>query len=246
MVKYSIAIPAYKAKFLKESIESIMVQTFNDFELIIVNDASPENLDDIVYHFNDKIIQYFKNEKNFGAINVVDNWNKCLSYAKGEYFVLMGDDDLMSPTYLEEFNNLIKRCPNLDVYHCRSRIVNEKSEIITLTESRPEKESSFESIWHRISGLRTQFISDHIYRTEILKSKNGFYKLPLAWGSDDITAYIAAFPKGIAHTNKPVFNYRKSALSISSSGNYIAKMKAIDLETIWIAWQCSLRADRYS
>ena len=47
-MKFSIAIPAFKAKYLKECIDSILAQTYKDFELIIVNDASPEDIDSVV------------------------------------------------------------------------------------------------------------------------------------------------------------------------------------------------------
>ena len=61
-VKYSFVLPAYKANYLRESIDSILGQTYTDFELIIVNDASPEDVDSIVNSYNDKRIQYYKNE----------------------------------------------------------------------------------------------------------------------------------------------------------------------------------------
>ena len=121
-MKFSIGIPAYKAKFLKECVESILNQTYTDFELIIVNDASPENLDEIVLKFSDSRIRYYVNEINCGAENVVDNWNKCLEYSNGEFFILMGDDDIMHYNYLEEFERLIKKYPDLDIYHIPSPI----------------------------------------------------------------------------------------------------------------------------
>jgi glycosyltransferase involved in cell wall biosynthesis len=90
---FSIGIPAFKAKYLNECIDSILRQTYANFELIIVNDASPEDLETIVKSFTDSRIKYYCNDKNFGAEHVVDNWNKCLSIATGDFFVLMGDDD---------------------------------------------------------------------------------------------------------------------------------------------------------
>ncbi|MGS3108146.1 glycosyltransferase, partial [Escherichia coli] len=88
-------------------IDSILSQTFKDFELIIVNDASPENLDSIISSYDDTRIRYYKNDKNCGAENVIDNWNKCLSFANGDYFILMGDDDKLDEDYLSEFNKII-------------------------------------------------------------------------------------------------------------------------------------------
>ena len=101
-IKFSITIPAFKARFLKECIESILVQTYDNYELIIVNDASPEDLDSIVSSFEDSRIRYYKNEIGFGGYNVVLNWNKCLDYCTGDYMICMGDDDKLLPCCLEE------------------------------------------------------------------------------------------------------------------------------------------------
>ena len=116
-MKFSIVIPAYKNNFLSEAIKSVLNQTYLDFELIIVDDCSPEDLKTVVDQFNDKRIQYYRNKKNCGAINVVDNWNICLSLCNGEYIICMGDDDLILPNCLEEYAKLMAKYPGLGVYH---------------------------------------------------------------------------------------------------------------------------------
>ncbi|GAB4031181.1 glycosyltransferase family 2 protein [Spirosoma jeollabukense] len=233
-MKFTIAIPAFKATYLKECIDSILAQTTSDFELIIVNDASPENLDEIIDSYDSHQISYYKNEVNFGALNVVDNWNKCLSYAKGSFFILMGDDDKMCPDYLEVFSDLIDKYPVCDVYHCRTIVIDENSKPLWITGPRPEFEQVHDSILERMKGNRLFFISDYVYRTETLKKDGGFFKLPLAWASDDITSYIAAEHNGIAHTNKPVFMYRQNSYTISTTGNVMLKMDAILEEEKWL------------
>lgn len=77
-MKFSILLPAYKKKYLYECIESCLAQTYSDFEIIIVDDASPEDLKAVVGQFSDIRIRYYRNEKNCGALHVVDNWNICL------------------------------------------------------------------------------------------------------------------------------------------------------------------------
>lgn len=234
-MKFSIAIPAFKAKYLKECIDSILAQTYNDFELIIVNDASPEDIDSIVRpYLSYEKIQYYKNEKNFGSINVVDNWNKCLSFASGEYFLLMGDDDKLCSNCLEEYVKLIDSFPQCKVYHTRSWQINPQSEIIGITEPRPIWESVYDNIYERIKLHRAQYISDYLYETQHLKSNGGFYKLPMAWGSDDISAYRAAAVAGVAHSAKPLFCYRIHPTSLTSSGNIKIKMNAIQGEMDWL------------
>jgi hypothetical protein len=158
-----------------------------------------------------------------------------LAKAQGEFFVLMGDDDKMEPDYLEEFLKLIARYPKLDVYHCRSKIIDQDSQPIMLTSSWPEYETVYDSIWHKLFSGRLQFISDFVYRTEVLRRNGGFYYLPLAWASDDISSYIAIGDKGIAHTNKPVFNYRKHSSTLSMTGNGELKMKSVLQKQKWFA-----------
>lgn len=226
MVKFSICIPAYKSRYLQLCIESILKQTLTDFELIILNDCSPESVDAIVQQFGDKRIKYFKNDQNVGAIDLVKNWNKCLSLATGEYIMIMGDDDLLAPDYLEEFSKLIDLYPALHVFHCRSKVINDTGETIMLTPAHPTFEHVYDSIWHRLEQYRSNYISDFIYHTANLRKQGGFFYLPLAWGSDDITAFIASRQNGIAHTNKPIFYYRSNALSITSTGNDLYKMEA--------------------
>lgn len=232
--KFSICIPAYKSKYVQECIDSILAQTVEDFELIILNDCSPEPVEEVVLKNEDSRIRYFKNEKNVGAYDLVDNWNKCLELSTGEYIVIMGDDDRLATDYLAEFKNLIHKYPELNVYHCRSKIIDDDGNDVVLTPALPAFEFVYDSIWHRLRQLRSNYISDYLYNTSALKAQGGFYKLPLAWGSDDITAFIASAKKGIAHSNKPVFEYRSNRLSITSTGNDLHKMMADESYAEWL------------
>lgn len=232
-MKFSITIPAYKAKYLNECIDSVLAQTYKDFELVIVNDSSPEDLDSIVYHYEDSRIRYYVNEKNCGAINVVDNWNKCLAYAKGEFIICMGDDDKLMPNCLEEYAKIIAKNSNLDVFHGRVLRIDDDSNVIDILEDRAEIESVYSLMRHRFKS-RQQYIGDFCYRTSKLKSFGGFYKLPLAWTSDDITSYMMAGTKGIANTNVATFMYRINAYTISRTGNCKLKMESLNSAENWI------------
>lgn len=234
MIKFSIGIPAYKGIFFEECLTSILNQTYTNFELIIVNDASPDNLYDIVQKYPDTRIQYYENTKNIGAENVINNWNKCLQYATGDFFLLMGDDDKLSPSYLERFVTYILKYPMINVFHCRTAIINQNSEIINLSEGWPEWESMSDNIFHRIKDRRLQFISDFVYRTSFLKRIDGFIKFPLAWNSDDVTAFEAASDKGIVHINEILFFYRTNPYNISSNGNWYLKAEAMIQKEKWI------------
>ncbi|GGF24759.1 glycosyltransferase family 2 protein [Echinicola rosea] len=233
-ITFSICIPAYKSKHLKECIDSILAQTIGDFELIILNDCSPQPVEEVVSQFDDKRIQYHKNDKNVGALHLVQNWNKCLSLASGEFIVIMGDDDLLEPDYLEAFSRLIAAHPSLDVYHCRSKIIDDRGTPWLLTPACPELEDVYDSIWHRLNQYRSNYISDYMYRSGPLRDQGGFYQLPLAWGSDDITAFMATGQKGIAHSPEAVFRYRSHSMSISSTSTN--GLEKLDADMGYAAW----------
>jgi glycosyltransferase involved in cell wall biosynthesis len=232
MTTFSIGIPAFKSIFLKECIDSILSQNYANFELIIINDCSPYPIKEIVSEYTDERIRYFENIINTGAENVVDNWNKCLEKSTGDYFILMGDDDKLDTNYLEEFINLIRDYPNLGIYHCRSKIINEESVPVSITTINPKFENVYDFILSFLQPGHRQFISDFVYRADELKSVGGFYKLPHAWASDYLSALIACRNKGIAHTNQAVFNYRTNRYSITSSNS---------LDDIWSKSQATIK-----
>ncbi len=232
-IKFSILIPAYKSRYLKEAIESVLGQSYKNLELIVVDDCSPEDLKSIVDDFSDSRIHYYRNEKNCGAINVVDNWNKCLGYATGDYVACMGDDDKLLPSCLSDYMDIIHKYPGLYVYHTRTLIINEDSEVVDIQEHRPEYESGYSLWWHRWNGRGKQYIGDFLFdRTQLVKD-GGFYFLPLAWASDDITAVRAALSHGIANVSIPGFCYRKNDMTISLSADERLKADAVLKEMEW-------------
>jgi glycosyltransferase involved in cell wall biosynthesis len=229
----SVGLPAYKTEFLERSIESILNQTYSDFELIIVDDHSPEDVKGIVNQFNDDRIRYFRNEKNLGMPYLTDNWNECLKYANGEYFVLFSDDDIYEPDFLEELMLLATKYPNTELFHCRVAVINEDDEVINLSPLCPEYESGLDFIWHRVNGKRLQFAPDFMCRTEKLREIGGFHEIPLAWGSDDITWFKIAVNSNVAYSSKVLCAWRLSEFNISSSGNINVRLNAIQQYQEW-------------
>lgn len=96
----SVIMPSWNTgKFIAESIESVIKQTYTNWELLIVDDCSTDNTDEVVASFDDERIRYFKNEKNCGA---AITRNRAISEARGEWIAFLDSDDLWKPTKLEE------------------------------------------------------------------------------------------------------------------------------------------------
>lgn len=92
----SVVLPAYNAgPYIAEAIQSILNQTYTNFELIVVNDCSTDNTEEQILAITDARIQYIKNAQNSGLIY---NLNLGFSLAKGKYIVRMDADDISLPT----------------------------------------------------------------------------------------------------------------------------------------------------
>lgn len=220
-MNFSFCMPAYKAEYIRESIESILSQSFVDFELIILNDASPDNLEDVVLRYNDDRIRYYANESNIGSKSLVAQWNKCLSYAKNEYVILASDDDIYDKNFLFHMAQMIKKYPVVDVFHSRVQIISGEGTIIDYSPACGEWESCQEFIWHRICKERSQYVPEFVFRRKALMDKGGFIDFPSAWGSDHATSFLLAKERGVVCCNLPLFKWRYSGLNISSSGNFV-------------------------
>lgn len=231
-IKFSILIPAYKTQYLSETIGSILSQTYINFELIIVDDCSPYDIPKEVSRFSDNRIKYYRNNRNFGAKDVVLNWNKCLEYAEGQYCLCMGDDDKLTDGCLARCLSSIKENPDVSVFHLKTLLINEKSEVIGIQESRPQRESVYEAAYNKFIGRR-QYVGDWLFKTEDLKKNGGYYYFQYAWYSDDITPLIIGKKNGIVNINEFCFLYRINSHTISSntsniSGKLIACNEAYD------------------
>jgi glycosyltransferase involved in cell wall biosynthesis len=105
MPNVSICVPNYNyGEYIGDTIQSILNQTYTDFELIIVDDTSTDNSMDVINSFHDKRIQVHKNEHNLG---ITANWNKCLEYAKGDYIAIFHSDDIYHREIIEHEVNIL-------------------------------------------------------------------------------------------------------------------------------------------
>lgn len=112
--KVSVLIPTYNYAFcLDETMQSVLNQTFQDFEIVIIDDGSKDNTDEVMEKYlSDPRISYHKNPVNLG---LVANWNKCLSYARGEYIKFLCADDKFRSDLLEKFVAAMEENPNVSL-----------------------------------------------------------------------------------------------------------------------------------
>ncbi len=127
MPKVSICIPTFNyAHYLPETIDSILAQSYSDFELIIVDDCSTDNTAELMpqYAQRDPRIRFYRNERNLG---MVENWNRCLDLARGEYVKIMGADDILEPACIEKSIQVLSENPGVAVVSSARLLIDGQS-----------------------------------------------------------------------------------------------------------------------
>ena len=216
-MRFSFVLPAYKSEYLQVAIDSILQQTYIDFELIIVDDASPYHLESIVNQYNDNRIVFHRNENNIGGKNLVSNWNKCIKYAKGEYVILASDDDIYSPFFLQQVDERIKDYPNVDIIRSRVNRIDSDGIITDIEQIYKPFMPFSEFVFYWSKGI-INCIANYAFKRTALLDAGGFVDMPCAWYSDDITIVNMSF-NGIATTDDALFYFRTSDKSISWTFN---------------------------
>lgn len=128
----SVIVPSYNhAPFLAQRLDSILGQTFQDFELIFLDDASADHTREVFARYADNPrIRAMANERNSGS--VFKQWNRGLGMARGEYVWIAESDDYADPKFLATLVALLDRWPSVGVAYCESRKVNPVGEPLSL------------------------------------------------------------------------------------------------------------------
>ena len=127
----SICIPTYRgAQTIGATIESVLAQDCPDFELIVIDDCSPDDTAAIVQRFNDPRLRYQRNERNLGPLG---NWNECQRLARGKYFKLLPHDDLLAPSCLSQQVQVLEqdRDERIALVFCARDVIGPDGRVLT-------------------------------------------------------------------------------------------------------------------
>lgn len=179
MPKISVIMPVYNGeKYLREAIDSILNQTYEGFEFIIINDCSTDLTEEIIKSYNDSRIIYIKNEKNLG---VALSLNKGLDLAQGEYIARMDADDISLPERFAEQVSFLREHPSVAVCGTVTALFGAKNASSTYTVFGKENikiELLFSScLAHPAVMMRRDVIKKEHYRYDNFYDKIEDYEL---------------------------------------------------------------------
>jgi len=219
--KVSVIMPFYNCeKYLDKAISSILNQTFQDFEFIIINDASSDRSDEIIQKsLTDKRIVYIKNRERKG---IVYNLNKGIEIAKADIIARMDGDDISEPQRLEVQYQFLQRNPNIALVGCFVKLINEKGEIC----GRKIKPIKHEEIKKDILVYATLIHATIMIRKDVFK-KVGFYREQYLW-CEDIDLWYRIIFSGYEVANIPQYLYQYRRTDSSVVFKYAKQVALID------------------
>lgn len=210
MPKISVVMPVYNGElYLREAIDSILGQTYTDFEFIIINDGSTDNTEEIINSYADSRIVYLKNEINSGIVYTL---NRGLESAKGEYIARMDADDISLPSRFEKQIKFLDKNTHIAVCGTSFLIFGSQIKEYTFIHSNNPEMAKAElffssSLGHPSVMIRKAIIDKYSLKYE--KDYQGLEDYVLWWR-------IAKFGD-IVSLKEPLLKYRQHSAQITAT-----------------------------
>ncbi len=233
----SFVVPCYKlAHLLPECIASILSQSYGDFEVLIMDDCSPDNTEDVARSFQDPRVKHIRNDPNLGHLR---NYNKGISLARGKYvWLISADDYLRMPYVLERYVDLLERNPGVGYVFCSGVGVQNGCETEVIGR-------------YPIHGDRNRIIRGHVLLKKLLRwnfvlagsgmarrecyDKISFFPLNMPWAGDWYLWCVFALYYDVGYFAEPMVCYREHSLSMTSKLTR-ESLEACAIEDVEIPW----------
>ena len=215
----AIVIPYYKLTFFESTLLSLQNQTNHQFKVYIGDDASPENPKFLLQKYKDTFTYHYKRfDSNLGSISLTQQWERCLDMINKEtWVVILGDDDILSSNFVDEFFNHLQEIDqlNIDVVRYATVVIDEHGEQISKTHEHPKLEKSTDFLIRKLQGGTRSSLSEFVFKVSVLENKK-FKNLPLAWYSDYLAVLECSNFNNIYTINEAIVSFRLSDLNITS------------------------------
>ena len=210
----TIAIPTYNRadSFLRYAIDSALKQTYQNVEIIIADNCSTDNTDNLVKKYSDPCLKYFRQQKNIGATN---NFKFCLEQAKGDYFLMLHDDDLIDEDFVEACMIKANYSKEFGVIRTGTRVIDETGKVLSESFNNVEGLSIEEFLRGWFSYKTSLYLCSTLFNTNKLRETGGLHskqellqdcvaivKLAYTYGRVDVREIKASFRK---HSNEITF-----------------------------------------
>jgi len=216
--KVTFVIPCYKlARLLPDCVNSILAQTYKDFEILIMDDCSPDETPQVAASFTDPRVKYMRNATNLRHLN---NYNKGIELARGEYVWLISADDMLRRSYiLERYLEVMERHPEVGYSCCPALEIRDGKETRVAAYSVVAKQ---DRIFKGRQFLKKLPNSNRVIAASGMVRKScydrfGAFPLDLPYAGDWYLWCLFALHCDVAYFAEPMVNYRIHELSMTTA-----------------------------
>lgn len=222
-MKVTVVIPAYNAEtHLAEAIESVLNQTYSNFELIVINDGSQDNTLEILKGFEEKDSRvHIINQENQG---IAESLNRGMTEAKTDWVAIMHADDVMQPYRLEKQMDFLNQNPDIKVLSCLAEYISATGKKLGKTTTNLFSRKQFQWYIENTEAIGLLHPGVILHKKTILSV--GGYRQPF-WPAEDIDLWNRVAEKGhlILVQDKVLMQYRIHSGSASTSKFKMTRMK---------------------
>jgi glycosyltransferase involved in cell wall biosynthesis len=244
----SFVVPCYNlAHLLPECVHSILSQSYRDFEVLIMDDCSPDNTPQVAQSFRDPRVKHIRNDPNLGHLR---NYNEGFRLSRGRYFWLISADDyLRVPGVLQRYVELLEQHPEVGYAFCPGVGVgnspnSEMAEWVLRGQSLYGKQDRIIPGHVLAEGLlaeNTIVAASGLVRRECYENVS-YFPLNMPWAGDWYLWCVFAMFYDVAYFAEPMVCYREHAQSMTASVMQ-ERVEACAAEEIEILWTLLRRAE---
>lgn len=216
-----ICIPTYNAEHtIKETLFSIINQTYSNFVIHVSDNASTDNTLSIVESFKDKRIVIHRHEENVGGEG---NFNRCIQYAEGKYTAIFHADDIYEPEMVSEQISCLEKNDSVGTVFTAAKTIDEKGQINGLIGLSLVGDGEIDlydfALLFKFILLRGNFIvcPSAMFRTNVLKDEIKTWNGDLFKSSADLDVWLrVSMAHQVAFLRKPLMRYRVDGKQFSN------------------------------
>jgi glycosyltransferase involved in cell wall biosynthesis len=176
MSRYSIILPVRNGgEYVKECVSSILAQSLNDFNCIILDNFSTDGTSEWVVSLNDPRIVHFRSS---APLSIEENWARIVGVPKSEFMTLIGHDDILDPHYLATMDRLIRQHPDASLYQSHFRYIDSAGAGIRKCKPMDERQSPEEFLAFFLAGLIDNMGTGYMMRSADYDAAGGMPLYP--------------------------------------------------------------------
>jgi len=218
-MRLAIVIPAYKSCFLEKTLASLANQTNKDFKIYVGDDHSPEDIRAICEKFKDLIpMLYHRFDENMGGIDLVGQWERCVSLSKDEEWIwLFSDDDIADKNCVAAFyDTLAITNYKHEVYRFNTIVIDANDNELSTSPESPFIENQAQLCLHILLSKRGNSMPDHIFKRSKYETTGGFVNFAFGQSADWATSMLFASPHGLVTIPNAKVKWRYSSENLSA------------------------------